>query len=249
MKMKSFVLIATLFASTLFAQTGSEIFNKNCSSCHADSLGVTVDLQDRYKGIYKAPYIKDLVIKLKAKTQNQEAFTSFIQSYINDPSKRKSLYGKRAIKEFGLMPSLKGALTDEEIVILSDYLYFNFEKKRKARTTEVAEVIDPREELFNKNCSSCHAEALGVTVDLQDRYKGIYKAPYIKDLVKKLKTKTQNQEAFIAFIQSYINDPSKRKSLYGKRAIKEFGLMPSLKGAMTDEESAQLAEYLYEIYK
>jgi len=49
-------------------------------------------------------------------------------------------------------------------------------------------------------------------------------------------------------VKDYIDEPDKRKSLYGKRAIKDFGLMPSLKGVMSDEETTGLADYLYHKY-
>jgi len=188
MKIKTLVVFATLFASTLFAQSGSELFNKNCSSCHTDVLGVNVDLQDQYTNIYKAPYIKDLIEKLKSKTENKEAFTAFIQSYINDPEKRKSLYGKKAIKKFGLMPSLKGALTEEEITILSDYLYSGYQMENKVISKKATEIIDPRAKLFEKHCSCCHEKVLGVNVDIQGRYSYISDtAPHITNLVTKLK--------------------------------------------------------------
>ena len=62
------------------------------------------------------------------------------------------------------------------------------------------------------------------------------------------KVETKTQEEFITFIKNYIDEPNKWKSLYGKKAIKDFGLMPSLKGVMTEEESTGLANYLYEKY-
>ncbi len=254
MKMKTLAVLATLFATTLFAQSGSELFTKNCSSCHANVLGVNVDEQGKYSYIAPAPYITDLITKLKSKTKNEEEFTAFIQSYINNPDKRKSLYGKNALRVFGIMPTLKGALTEDEIRVLAKYLYASDKRKRKVKVEKETKVIDPREKLFDKHCASCHKESMGVNINLQGEYTYICKGPYIADLIKKIKQETRSKnrvnskEDFTSFIKSYINDPSKRKSLYGKRAIKEFGLMPSLKGAMTDEESTQLSNYLYERY-
>ncbi len=248
MKMKIIAVIAALFTSTLYAQSGSELFANNCSSCHSDVLGVNIDIQDEYSYIAEAPYIDDLITKLKAKTKNEKHFTKFIEDYINNPDKRKSLYGKRAIKKFGLMPALKGSMTDKEIQKLSKYLYSGHKVKKVVVPKKVVVVTDPREKLFTKNCASCHANILGVSVDLQGEYSYISDAPYVKVLVPKLKAKTKNKLAFTIFLQSYINNPDKRKSLYGKRAIKKFGLMPSLKDAMTDKESIQLADYLYETY-
>ncbi|MEA3492367.1 MAG: hypothetical protein U9R27_10755 [Campylobacterota bacterium] len=67
-------------------------------------------------------------------------------------------------------------------------------------------------------------------------------------MINKLKTETKTKEGFVAFVKDYIDEPDKRKSLYGKKAIKDFGLMPSLKGVMSDEESTQLADYIYRKY-
>lgn len=248
MKMKTLAVLATLFASTLFAHSGNEIFTENCASCHTNVLGVNVDEQGEYSYISPAPYITELVSRLKSHTKNEEEFTAFIRDYINDPDKRKSLYGKNALRVFGLMPTLKGAISDEEVSMLAKYLYNDKKSKNKTVAKEEIKTLDSREALFVKNCSSCHEKVIGVNVDEQGTYSYISEAPYITELVAKLKSKTENEDQFISFIQSYINNPDKRKSLYGKRAIKKFGLMPTLKGVMTDEESAGLAKYLYERY-
>jgi len=73
------------------------------------------------------------------------------------------------------------------------------------------------------------------------------KAPYIKDVITKIKEKTNSRDKFVRFIKDYINHPDRKKSLYGKKAIKEFGLMPALNGVMTDKETTQLANYLYDM--
>ena len=127
MKIKNIIFFVSLATPVLFAQSGEEIFTKYCSHCHAKSVGVSVDVEGEYREIYDAPYVKDVVSKLKSKTKNQEEFTAFIKDYINNPDKRKSLYGKRAIKNFGLMPSLKGVLSDEESTQLAEYLYEKFD--------------------------------------------------------------------------------------------------------------------------
>ena len=101
--------------------------------------------------------------------------------------------------------------------------------------------------LFSKYCASCHTTVIGVN-ESGGKVTPIYEAPYAKDVVNKLKAETKTKEAFIAFVKDYIDAPDKRKSLYGKKAIKDFGLMPSLKGVMTDSEATGLAEYLYGKY-
>ncbi len=249
MKMKKIIPFILLSTVMLSAQSGDEIFSKNCASCHTEIMGITNDGGYDNKYITSAPYIVDLVDKLKEKTASKEEFAAFIREYIQNPSKRESLYGKRAIKEFGLMPSLEGAMSDEEIILLVNYLYEEgYKAQEVVQEPKAVEKIDPREKLFTNNCASCHAVMIGTKVEVEGEHVAIYEAPYVEKVVQKLKVETKTKEGFVAFIKDYIDDPDKRKSLYGKRAIKEFGLMPSLKGALSDTESTQLAEYLYEKY-
>jgi len=195
--------------------------------------------------------------KTKAETKTKEAFITFIKDYINEPNKRKSLYGKKAIKDFGLMPSLKGVMTDDESTVLAEYLYSDYGKEpqkvkvKKAVLSEadekLAQETKANEALFSKYCASCHTTVMGVSATCGN-VTPIYQAPYAKDVINKVKAETKTKEAFITFVKDYINEPDKRKSLYGKKAIKDFGLMPSLKGVMTDGEATGLAEYLYNKY-
>ena len=155
------------------------------------------------------------------------------------------------------MPSLKGVMTDDESTILAEYLYNDYGKEpqkvevEKAVLSEadekLAQETKANEALFNKYCASCHTTVIGVNESGGD-VTNVYEAPYAKDVINKLKTETKTKEAFTTFVKEYINEPNKRKSLYGKKAIKDFGLMPSLKGAMTDSEATGLAEYLYDKY-
>ncbi len=256
MKMKNALVFTVISTSTLFSQSGDMLFNKNCAICHATVIGVN-EAGGKVTPIYDAPYAKDIINKLKIETKTKEAFITFIKDYINEPNKRKSLYGKKAIKDFGLMPSLKGAMTENESTILAEYLYNDYGKIIKKE--EVKKVILSEEEkslreevkkneiLFSKYCASCHATAVGVN-ESGGKVTAFYEAPFVKDVMIKIKDETKTKEAFIDFIKDYINEPNKRKSLYGKKAIKNFGLMPSLKGVMTEDEINGLADYLYTVY-
>ncbi len=256
MKIKNIALSALLTTSTLLAQSGEALFSSYCASCHTTVVGVN-ESGGEITHIYEAPYAKDVVNKLKSETHTKEAFIGFIKDYINNPDKRKSLYGKKAIKDFGLMPSLKGAMTEDESTLLGEYLYSDYGKAvQKAEVKEVVlsedekkavQIAQTNEALFTKYCASCHTTVIGVN-ESGGELTNVYEAPYAKDVIHKLKAETKTKEAFVTFVKDYINEPDKRKSLYGKRAIKDFGLMPSLKGVMTDSETSGLANYLYTKY-
>ncbi|MEA1954067.1 MAG: cytochrome c [Campylobacterota bacterium] len=253
MKIRNITCVTLLATSALLAQSGEALFGKYCTSCHTTVVGVN-ESGGKETPIYEAPYAGNVISTIKEETKTKEAFMAFIKDYINEPDKRKSLYGKKAIKDFGLMPSLKGAMSDSESTILAEYMYSDYGKEpQKVEEDKVvlseaekrsAQELKANEALFSKYCASCHTTVVGVD-ESGGKITHIYEAPYAKDVVNKLKAETKTKEAFITFVQDYINKPNKRKSLYGKKAIKDFGLMPSLKGAMTESESRGLVEYLY----
>jgi hypothetical protein len=137
-------------------------------------------------------------------------------------------------------------MTDAQITKLANYLYDDLLKDdTKVQTKKVASKKQKNQNvLFQKHCAVCHMDAVGA-YETAGTITKVYQAPYAKDVVKKLKAKTKNEAEFISFIKDYVNMPSKRKSLYGKRAIKDFGLMPPLTGVMTDAEITKLATDLY----
>ena len=126
MKMKNIALFAVLATSALLAQSGEALFATHCASCHTTVVGVN-ESGGEITNVYGAPYAQDVVNKLKTETKTKEAFIAFVKDYIDEPDKRKSLYGKKAIKDFGLMPSLKGVMSDDETTQLADYLYSKYE--------------------------------------------------------------------------------------------------------------------------
>ena len=247
--MKKIIAVSMFTVSLLCAQAQNALFTKHCAGCHAEIIGIDESGGDTTY-ICKAPHIEEVIKRLKEKTNTKAEFVSFIKDYINMPEKRKSLYGRRAVKEFGLMPTLSGALSDSESTELANYLYSGYGKKKEVVAKEVKKVKKKKKEediIFEKHCAGCHTEIMGID-ESGGEITYIYKAPHIESVIKKLKQKTKSKAEFVSFIKDYINMPEKRKSLYGRRAVKKFGLMPSLNGVLSDEEETKLANSLYEKY-
>jgi mono/diheme cytochrome c family protein len=96
-------------------------------------------------------------------------------------------------------------------------------------------------ELFKANCTSCHA-----TAHQEDESKFV--APYIMGAVRHVKEKFDTKEAAVTFMVDYIQNPSKEKAACEPRSIERFGLMPSLKGAVSPEDLEKIANYVYDTY-
>ena len=118
---KPLILISTLFALTATAHatpTGEELVKKNCASCHF--LGVPTPEQIQS---FKAPAMEAVLFHVKPAQGNDDAKTkAFIIDYAQDPKIKKSVCESNKVVKFGVMPSLKGKVSPEDLSTIADYL-------------------------------------------------------------------------------------------------------------------------------
>ena len=98
---------------------------------------------------------------------------------------------------------------------------------------------DKIESLTENKCGSCHLVGK-ITKEKLNRMA----APPSWALSKKVKMAYPNRLDGIDFIVNYTFDPSEDKMLFPKETKERFGLMPSQKGALTDEEALAIAKYI-----
>lgn len=124
------------------ALAGQAVYYKKCASCHMDYLPMDELLHNYTKtdnalGL-KGPTINQLSFQLKRQIgdpHGDEEFhrlevTEFIRDYIKDPSFEKSVCIAEMRRYFKLMPSMAGAISDEEIDAVSEWIY-NFDLKER----------------------------------------------------------------------------------------------------------------------
>ena len=95
------------------------------------------------------------------------------------------------------------------------------------------------EELANEKCGSCHLMG-AITKEKLDRMV----APPYWAIAKRVKQSSQDRESAIKFIVDYTLNPDQEKTLFPKETIEKFGLMPSQKGIVSEDEIKQIAEYI-----
>lgn len=145
---KIIITLATLLlaTTTLHAQTGEEIYNTKCLSCHV--INSPIDMQGA-SGTPKftkafhalvAPPMERVVMKVNGSYSNKETFVAFVSKYITNPSLEEAVCGKRGIKKFGLMPPIGKSMTDDEKTKVSSWIFDTIASK------------------VGKSCSACKSE-------------------------------------------------------------------------------------------
>ncbi len=136
--MKKIVLASILPILLLADETdefkaGQKVFDNVCSACHVEVLDKETALKS-LKSL-KAPPMNEVAMQLKTNIiikdddddVHRAVVIAFIKDYIKHPELAKVMCNAPAVERFGVMPSQKTVLSDEEIQSVSTWLYDRYE--------------------------------------------------------------------------------------------------------------------------
>lgn len=109
------VSAATLFAAE--AEKAERLAVEKCGACHLMGA-ITKDKLDNMK----APPYWAIAKKANERYDSKEKKIQYIVEYTLDPSEERMLFPKETKDRFGVMPSQKDKVTEEEIKIISEYI-------------------------------------------------------------------------------------------------------------------------------
>jgi len=227
-KMKCFILtLLIVFGFTACSEEkvssydGKALLEQKCASCH------NLDMPPHTYEDEKAPpmmavafHIKDF-IPVNAPSDKKPKFIAFFQDFVLAPSKEKSFCDPKSLKDYGLMPSMKGKVSKEALGAIAEYvfMFYNQEKFLAQMQAKAAFEARPRGEqlAIQKGCLTCHGK---------DRAKV---APAFSEIAKK----DANE------IIDVIQNGSK-----GKWKGFERMMMPSFKDKLTPKELEILRDWI-----
>jgi len=102
--------------------SGEQLFTQKCASCHT-----LTHPQDMSKVI--APALNGVMRHLKMNFSDKSKAVAFIQDYVINPDASKAICMPQKIKRFGLMPSMKGVVTPEELAVIASWMFDNYPQK------------------------------------------------------------------------------------------------------------------------
>ena len=129
------------------SEKGEELFNAKCQSCHIKTVPT-----DFSKLV--APPVFGVVRHVKMQHKTKAEAVKFISTYTLNPQRDKAVCMPQKIKRFGLMPSQKGNVTENELKIIASWMYDNFAITNSANVKQV-------NSCNSKNCkqqNSCNSK-------------------------------------------------------------------------------------------
>lgn len=119
-KIISLSLSIAYFTMLCASNEAEDLAVKKCGECHL--MGVTS--AEKIKNM-KAPPYWAIAKKAREAFEKKEDRVKYIVDYTINPSEDKMLFPKETVKLFGVMPSQKDKVSEEEIKLISEYILEN----------------------------------------------------------------------------------------------------------------------------
>jgi len=111
-------LTALSFSSLYAAPSGEVLFDAKCAVCH-------VKVRPNDISTLVGPPAMGVMRHVKMQYSTKEDALAFMQSYVMKPERNKAVCSPQSIKRFGVMPSQKGVVTEEELRLINSWMYEN----------------------------------------------------------------------------------------------------------------------------
>ncbi len=201
---------------------GKALLEQKCSSCH------NLDLPPKTFEDEVAPPMMAVAFhivnftKVNDESQRVSKSIDFVKDYVINPSASKSYCDKKSLESYGVMPSQKGKVTQDELDAIARYIFAHFTQenlmKEQAAMNKLKAMPKGQQLALKNNCLGCHKQTTSTVGPSFEKIRTLYK----------------NDNSII--IKS-IQNGSKGK---WKEA---HGVMPPFKN-LTDEELHTISEWI-----
>jgi len=145
---------------------GEKLIKEKCSSCH------NLDLPPKtYEGEIAPPmmavsfHIIDF-IKVNVESQKIPKAIDFVKDYVINPDRKKSFCDKESLKHYGVMPSQKGKVTQDELQAIAEYMFSHFTLRELNKAQEAINRLNAMPEgerlAIKYKCVTCHKKKLDI---------------------------------------------------------------------------------------
>jgi uncharacterized membrane protein len=115
--MNKILLLSTfVLCTSLLGNDAKQIFEQKCMTCHTIT-------PPKDKSTMLAPPMKGVMFHMADEIGNIEKIRAHFNDFVLNPTKEKAIC--KSVRRFGLMPSLKGQITKEELSIVTDWIIEN----------------------------------------------------------------------------------------------------------------------------
>ena len=158
---------------------GKVLLEVKCAACHnLEMPPVTTPDEPAPPMMAVAFHVYDFV-KVTAPAERHNKAVAFVKDYVISPSKEKSFCDAKSLQQYGVMPSQKGKVSQEELDAIASYIFEHYNQDNYLKVMKERQALRemaPGERIIRKyGCISCHGikrKKMGPSFyDIAKRYK------------------------------------------------------------------------------
>jgi len=159
--MAVWLLTGCLNQSKKVKYDGETLIEQKCAVCHNLKMPPSTYEDEKAPPMMAVVFhLKDFM-KITMDDEKYSKFIPFVQDYVIHPSKEKSYCDKESLKTYGVMPSQKGNVTEDELEAIALYMYDFYDQQKYLKQMQAKADFDalPKgEQIARRNgCLNCHA--------------------------------------------------------------------------------------------
>lgn len=139
---------------------GKALLEQKCASCHDLNMPPLLDEKEVAPPMMAVAFHVYDFIQVNDESQKNSKAIDFVVDYVKEPSIEKAFCDKESLKKYGLMPSLKTSVNDDESRAIANYIFSHFTPKKLSEIMELKikyDALPDGEKISLKyNCMVCH---------------------------------------------------------------------------------------------
>jgi len=139
---------------------GKKLIQTKCSSCHDLSLPPKTYKDEVAPPMMAVSFHIAGFMEVADESMRVPKAREFVKDYVINPSSEKSFCDKKSLQDYGVMPSQKGKVTENELDAITKYMFLHFtqDKLNKAQKelNDFNKLSAGEKIALKNNCLTCH---------------------------------------------------------------------------------------------
>ncbi|MEA1955455.1 MAG: c-type cytochrome [Campylobacterota bacterium] len=139
---------------------GKKLLESKCTSCHDTHMPPIVSDDELAPPMMAVAFHVYSFVKPSNESQRGSKAIEFVSDYALNPSFEKSFCDKESLKRYGLMPSQKGNVTEDEVQAIASYMFKHFTQENLTKRQEEKALYDAlpagKKLALQYKCLGCH---------------------------------------------------------------------------------------------
>ena len=146
--------------STTAKLDGKKLLEQKCSQCHNLDLPPKTFENEIAPPMMAVAFHIVSFTKVNDESQRVPKAIEFVKDYVVNPAASKSYCDKKSLESYGVMPSQKGKVTQDELQAIATYMFKHFTQENLAKEQAILNKLKAmpkgQQIALKNNCLGCH---------------------------------------------------------------------------------------------